>query len=82
MSLLITLLCIVALIIILAKTVRVAARIDVNRYAGHRIRFAAFALYWSLLAAGAVATVAGIELGGPILLIALALQKVSDRRQQ
>jgi hypothetical protein len=78
---LITALCIVALIIILARTVRVAARMDVHRYTGHRLRFVAFALYWALLAAGAVAITAGIELGGPILLIALALQKISDRRQ-
>lgn len=77
----IQILCLIALLIILFKTIHVAAAIDVHRYDGHPLRFAAFAAYWSLLAAGGVGVAAGAPIGGPLLLVALALRKISDRRR-
>lgn len=77
----IQILCLIALLIILLKTIHVAAAIDIHRYAGHPLRFAAFAAYWALLAAGSVAVTVGAPIGGPMLLIAIALLKISDRRR-
>lgn len=77
----IQIICLIALLIILLKTIHVAAAIDIHRYAGHPLRFAAFAAYWALLAAGAVAVTVGQPIGGPMLLIAIALLKISDRRR-
>lgn len=77
----IQIICLIALLIILLKTIHVAAAIDIHRYAGHPLRFAAFAAYWALLAAGAVAVTVGAPIGGPLLLIAIALLKISDRRR-
>lgn len=76
----IEMICWLALAVILCKIIHVAAAIDVHRYAGHPLRFAAFAAYWALLAAGAVAVNVGASIGGPLLLVA-ALLKLSDRRR-
>jgi len=77
----IQILCLIALLIIFLKTIHVAASIDAYRYNGHPLRFAAFAAYWSLLLTGAVGVVVGAPIGGPLLLVAIALLKISDRRR-
>jgi len=74
-------LCLLSLIVVLVRTVHVISSIDIHRYTGHWIRFAALGVYWSLLCAGAVAVTVGQPIGGPMLLIAIALLKISDRRR-
>lgn len=78
---LLTVMCLIALAIILERTIHVAATLDIHRYAGHRWRFCCLAVYWSLLAAGGLATTLGLAIGGPLLLLAIALLKISDRRR-
>jgi hypothetical protein len=73
--------CLLALIIILARVIHVAAHLNVRRYSGHWLRFAALGAHWALLTSGAVAVTIGLPLGGQMLLIALALLLIADRRR-
>lgn len=77
----ITLICLLALVVVVERTIHVAAHLNIHRYTGHRWRFVGLATYWSLLLAGAVATTLGLAIGGPLLLVALAILKLSDRRR-
>lgn len=74
-----TVLCIISAIVVLVKTAETVASIDINRYQGHPIRFAALSLHWGLVAAGSIAVALGLENGGVLLLIAIALLKLFDR---
>lgn len=71
-----------ALLIVLYKALSVIAHLDVRDFAGCRGKFAGIALFWSVAVPGAVAVALNAsQIGGPLLLLALAILAATDRRK-
>lgn len=77
-----TVLLVAAMLVVLNRMICVVGSLDSHRFDGHPLQFAALALHWSLLAVGAVAVSIGMtKVGGPALLVAVALRLLTDRRR-
>ena len=71
-----------ALLVVLFKALSVIACLDVRDFSGCRGQFAGIALFWSVSVPGAVAVALNAsQIGGPLLLIALAILAATDRRK-
>lgn len=81
MSPVLSALCLVAALMVVYHILHIASVIDVRRFEGHPIRFAALAACWTLFAAGALMVCMGKPIGGPMLLVGLAILSVADRRR-
>lgn len=71
---------VIAALIVLWKTIDVCAHIDIHNFDGHPLHFCGMALYWSLFGAGAVATASGMNIGGVMLLLGIAVFCLVTRR--
>lgn len=77
-----TMIYLAALLVVLYKALSVIAHLDVRDFSGCRGQFAAVALFWSTAVPGAVAVALNAaQIGGPMLLIALAILAATDRRK-
>lgn len=76
-----SMICLLAMAIVLYRAICVTATINIQTFEGHAVQFLGLAFHWALAAAGAVAVVTGQALGGPILLVSIALMILTDRRQ-
>lgn len=73
---------IAAVLIVIYKALSVIATLDVRDFTGCRGQFAGVALFWSVAVPGAVAVALNAaQIGGPLLLIALAILAATDRRK-
>ena len=70
-----------AALVVLWKTIDVCAHVDIHNFDGSPVQFCGMALYWALFGAGSVATAAGIEGGGAMLLLGLAVFCLINRRR-
>lgn len=82
MSFILAMLCLAAALVVIHHILHIAATIDVHRFDGHPARFAAMACSWALFAVGALMVCLGQSIGGPMLLVGLAILVVADRRRQ
>lgn len=80
LSSLLTTACIVATLYILLRAMAAASVVNARQWAGRRLCLMGIAAFWAMAASGAVAVVAGYALGGPMLLLAVTLLILSDRR--
>lgn len=77
-----TMIYLVALLIVLYKAMSVIANLDARDFVGCRGQFAGIAFSWSVAVPGAVAVALdAAHIGGPLLLIALAILAATDRRK-
>jgi hypothetical protein len=79
---LITIACGLAALYILARVIFAAAELDVRAWNGHLLRLLGLVSWRALAATGGVAVAAGAPIGGPLLLMAVALLYLVDRRVQ
>lgn len=71
-----------ALLIVIYKALTVIAHLDFRDFSGCRGQFAGIALFWAVAVPGAVAVALNApQIGGPLLLIALAILAMTDRRK-
>ncbi|MBI4997866.1 MAG: hypothetical protein HZC22_13430 [Rhodocyclales bacterium] len=78
----ITIVCAAAALYILMRVVFAAAELNVRAWNGHLLRLLGLVSWRALAAAGGVAVAAGAPIGGPLLLMAVALLYLVDRRVQ
>lgn len=72
----------VAMSIVLYKALSVIACLDVRDFTGCRGQFAGIALFWAVAVPGAIAVALNAaQIGGQILLLALAVLAITDRRK-
>lgn len=67
--------------LIIWRLIDVIATINIQTFEGHPVQFAALAVHWALIGAGTVATMAGEQAGGYMLMVAIALLFAFDRRR-
>lgn len=74
--------CLLATLIILIGFLRVAALTNVDSFDGHPLRFLAFSAHWAMLVAGSLLLTFGVQAGGSLLLLGIALGVLADRRRR
>jgi hypothetical protein len=77
---LLTVLCMVSALYVLLRVIFAAAECDVRSWRGHMLRLVGLVSWRAFAAAGAVAVALGAPIGGPLLLVAVTLLFVADRR--
>ena len=75
-----TIFCFAAAALVLYKTLGVIAQISPDKFDGHPWQYIGFTLHHALLGAGSVATALDLPAGGLLLLAALAIMALADRR--
>lgn len=71
-----------AALVVLYRTICAVSIIDVHSFDGHPIRFICLAAHWSLIGAGAFcALIAAYEFAAKLLIVAMAIRALSDRRK-
>jgi len=77
-----TMIYVAAVLVVLYKAMSVVAHLDVRDFSGCRGQFVGIALFWAVAVPGAVAVALNAaQIGGPLLLIALAILAMTDRRK-
>lgn len=82
MSVIMTALSLAAAAIVLLRAIHVAGHVDTDSWRGHPVMYSVYSAHWALLSAGALAVALGMQAGGPMLLLGVAMLMLSDRRKQ